>query len=241
MSGAAWLAALLVVLGVSIVPRSAAAQYAVGVPYDGELIDGSNMPVSGVFPLRFVLYPDAESTEPLWTEETWVAVAGGMYHVTLGRVTAIPATLDGQELSLAVQTRDGSTITRHNLRVFYERIDGGGASATIRYTAFADLAALALNADRASHAENCARLSGRTLAQFDQSDDIERRVNDLEQALTSTASRLGSETITLPAFGGDGNGNPYEVMCPPGFAMTGARGGNGNLVDSVQPICTRLE
>lgn len=229
--------ALLVLLAI---PTSASAQYSVGVTYRGELIDGELSPLSGVFALRFALFEDAEATVPLWQEDRFVATENGLYEITLGREIPLPATVDGRRLSLAVMTRDGTTITRHPMRVVYDRLDAGEVSATVRHQTFADLAGYARRAERATTAENCTRLSGRTLAQIDQYDNVLRRIRELQQAMLPGGLRISPETVDQPRIGGD-SGIRYDVICPPGFAMTGARGGHGHVVDGFQPICTRIE
>ncbi len=237
----ALLAAAVALAALLLVGTPARAQgYAVGVVYEGELIDGALAPLSGVFPLRFSLYEARIADEPVWTELRWLAVAEGRYRVTLGRETAIPASLDGQTLWLGVATRDGAEIVRQPFTVRHERVDGGDREPTVRRMTFADLTAVALRAERATRAQDCDRIEGRSYAQIDRYDSVLRRLRELEDEVRPGGSRIGSETTVLPRAGGAG-GQRYEVACPPGFAATGARGGHAALVDSVQLVCTRLE
>ena len=83
------------------------------------------------------------------------------------------------------------------------RLDDGAHSATVRHQTFADLAGYARRAERATTAENCTRLAGRTLAQIDQYDNVLRRIRELQQAMLPGGSRISPESVAQPPIGGD--------------------------------------
>ena len=44
----------------------------------------------------------------------------------------------------------------------------------------------------------------------------------------------------LERVGGAG-GNSYQRQCPPGFVVTGFRGGQGQFLDSIEIVCNAIE
>jgi len=81
------------------------------VNYQGKVADGGG-DVTGSFPMVFTIYPSEVGGAPLWTEAVpAVSVAGGLFNVLLGQVTALPEDVfDGNGRWLEV-TFDGEILT----------------------------------------------------------------------------------------------------------------------------------
>ena len=92
---AAVLIGMVLVNAVGVPP--AAAQVPRTISYQGLLlsdVDGS--PVDGMFTLRFSLYGDVGTSEPLWTEEhTAVEITGGILEAVLGESVPLDLSFDG--------------------------------------------------------------------------------------------------------------------------------------------------
>jgi hypothetical protein len=92
----------------ALLPQANVDLKAVTIPYAGTLADPAGQPVAnGLYDFSLALYAAASGGEPLWSEvQKGVAVEGGAFELSLGRVTAIPATvLDGGARWLAVGVR----------------------------------------------------------------------------------------------------------------------------------------
>lgn len=209
------------------------------VAFVGELLDDANRPISGIFPLEFRLYRNGEAETPVWTEQQHVAVYEGMYEVHLGRVNGIPAEWVGQERVVEVALGDVA-LSRQPLLLARWNPEGAGAP-TIRHERTVDLAGTAISADEAGFAHNCRTLGGQNLASLDHYAELRDQLDELRERIDRPAgNRIGTEVVTLPRIGGE-DGFAYEYRCPPGFVMTGARGGDGQLIDGFRIICTQLQ
>ena len=211
------------------------------VGYVGELLDERSSPITGVFPLTFSLYRDSASAEALWAEQQFVAVFDGMYTVELGRERGIPTDWAGEARVLDVSIVGAGSINRQPIILTPWRAPGEVPLPMVRYESFVDLAGTAVHADTAGLADRCRTLSGQSVDDLDHYDELAARIAELRQRVSRpSGNRLGPEPVVLPRIGG-GGGTRYERNCPPGFVMTGARGGAGSLVDGFRPICTQLE
>lgn len=208
--------------------------------YTGELLDDAYRPISGVFPLTFRLYRSRSAETPVWTEEQYVAVLEGMYDVQLGRNEGIPAGWAGEERVLEVALGD-TVLASQTLLLWAWSPEQEAPMPTIRREPFIELAGQAIEADTAAMARNCRRLSGESASALDHYDELRGQLDEVRRRLDRPAGdRIGDDDVVLPRIGGAG-GNRYERNCPPGFVMTGARGGAGNLIDGFRIICTQLE
>lgn len=212
------------------------------VPYTGELIDEAGVPISGVFPLEFSLFEAEGSRTAFWTESRHVAVYEGAYEVDLGTLSPIPGDRVGSDAFIAVSIGDIGEVTRHGItltpRATPQTRDEVIAELDIT---FADLAERSLFAVEATSAGDCRRVGGKTLEELDRYDEVLTEMASLRDRLDEvTGARLGSRTTTLERIGGAG-GNPYSRTCPPGHVVTGARGGAGALIDSIEFICSPLQ
>jgi hypothetical protein len=103
---------------------------------------------------------------------------------------------------------------------------------------YADTAGYAVEAD---HAKNSDRLSNLTL------DEVVKRAADEAGGGSGGGGaaggklRIGASKRYGGRIGGSGGTAEYNESCPKGFVMTGIRGGFGNMIDSVQIICSPLE
>lgn len=212
---------------------------AMRVVFVGELLDDANQPISGVFPLTFEMYRNTEAESPVWSEQQHVAVHQGMYEVHLGRVNGIPAEWEGEErvvrvklgeLELAVQSLE---LTRW--------VPASAGAPSLRYQRLVELAGTAIEADAAAYARNCQTLQGHRVAAIDRYGELNRQLEEMRERIERPpGNRIGQESVNSGPFGGAG-GARYEYRCPPGFVMTGARGGAGHLVDGFRVICTQLQ
>ena len=216
------------------------AQAGIQVEYEGEVVDGDYVPITGVFPIVFALYSDANSPSPFWQESRYVSVWEGRYTVNLGRSTALPESHANGEAVLSVSLGSVGEITRHGITL--EPADLSFATEEpLNTVTYADQSYASISADYADRAENCASLNGLTLRDLDHFDQLAERVADLRQRLADAANpSLGEDVRYAPTIGGDG-GETYERTCPAGYVATSIRGGMGNLVDSVRLVCQPLE
>lgn len=236
-------AVLLSAAAAVLAPTPAAGQDAgLRTAYRGEIIDDGGVPISGVFPMTFKLYRDEEARSGFWEEIAFVAVYEGSYEVTLGDITPIPREHANASVFIGVEINGIGEFARH--AVVVTPLAGPRTRdeiiADLDIT-FADVADRALFAFEASSAEDCDRLGGKTLAELDRYDEVLSEMAVLRDRLDSmSGARLGSRTTTLERIGGSG-GNSYSRTCPPGQVVTGARGGAGALIDSIELICSPLQ
>lgn len=223
-----------------LLPAAAHAQSGFVAEYTGELLDPDLRPISGVFPITFVLQRGADDGSDLWNETRYVAVDEGMYTVVLGRQTAIPQALAGDRLWLSVRIGGGEVAGQPFAPSPWVPDITPADQATIARTSFVDLAGHALHAERAGYARDCRTLGGTSVSQLDRYREMMSRVDMIRDDIDD-ASRVvvGLDRRTLSPTGGTG-GRPYETVCPPGYVVTGARGYEGNVLDGVQFVCSQL-
>lgn len=209
------------------------------VAYEGELLDQNNAPISGVFAMTFELYRSMRATEPVWVEVQFVAVVEGRYRVFLGRTSGVPKAWEEQERVLAVQLGEGE-IARHDLLLLAYADPEEVGLPLVQDVGPVELAGQAIEAERAVFANECRALDGRSAEELDRFEQLMERVTAIRQQLdASRTQRVSRDTVAQPRIGGPG-GVRYQRTCPPGFVMTGARGGTGNLVDGFRVVCTEL-
>ncbi len=209
--------------------------------YTGELADDDLKPISGIFRVTFKLFPDISAPTEIWTETLFVTIVEGRYDVALGRITPIGANLDGRQLFLSatLEEEPGERIP-FAVRAATTR-DDSPSGPIFRGKNFADVADRALVATRAATADNCSTLGGKTAEEIDQSKELNKRVSELREALREKSSiKLGGQQQVLERVGGAG-GNSYQRQCPPGFVVTGFRGGQGQFLDSIEIVCNAIE
>jgi hypothetical protein len=205
------------------------------------LADEDLKPISGIFNITFKLYPDISAPQEVWTESVFVTIVEGRYDVALGRVSPIGANLDGRQffLSATINEEPGERIP-FAVRAATTR-DDSPSGPIFRGKSFADIADRALVATRAATADNCSTLGGKTAEEIDQSKELNKRVSELREALREKSSiKLGGQQQVLERVGGAG-GNSYQRQCPPGFVVTGFRGGQGQFLDSIEIVCNAIE
>jgi len=209
--------------------------------YTGELADDELKPISGIFKITFKLFPDVSAPSEIWSEELFVSILEGRYDVTLGRVVPIGVNLDGRQLFLsAALDEDPGERIPFAVRSADVR-DDSPSGPIFRGKSFADVADRALVATRAATADNCSTLGGKTAEEIDQSKELNKRVSELREALREKSSiKLGGQQQVLERVGGAG-GNSYQRQCPPGFVVTGFRGGQGQFLDSIEIVCNAIE
>ena len=209
--------------------------------YTGELADDDLKPISGIFRVTFKLFPDISAPTEIWAETLFVTIVEGRYDVALGRITPIGANLDGRQLFLSatLEEEPGERIP-FAVRAATTR-DDSPSGPIFRGKSFADVADRALVATRAATADNCSTLGGKTAEEIDQSKELNKRVSELREALREKSSiKLGGQQQVLERVGGAG-GNSYQRQCPPGFVVTGFRGGQGQFLDSIEIVCNAIE
>ena len=213
------------------------------VEYRGEMIDADGQPISGVFPLTFQLLETADSAEPVWTEQRFVTVEQGGYRIRLGRATPIPAQYAGQSMTLVIVLGAAGEIARYPFTPTpWSAAPDPLQTARIERITFAELAGRAVRADRALFAQDCRTLSGRTVDAIDRSPDLAERIEELRSQLRDEGgAQIGSDYQYAELVGHPTNGNRYDLVCPAGYVITGARGGAGNLVDGFQLVCTQIQ
>lgn len=209
------------------------------VAYKGKMVDESGKPVSGIFPMTFNLYAGLRSKKPVWSESLWVAVDRGIYVLNLGEDKPLPAKLDPTKLVIGVNVRGVGEVAREPfvaavsatpVRGAPAPASSSGAKGSVRY---ADTAGYAVEAD---HAKSADRLGNLTY------EDMQRRlVEDLGAAVSGSRTKVGVAKRVGRSVGGPGGTNAFEDSCPKGFVMTGIRGMHGNVIDSVQIICSPIE
>ena len=233
------------------------------IEYHGELEDAGGRPISGIFPLRFKIYSDANSDDALWTEKQYVTVVGGDYHVPLGRKADLARSTTSGLRWIGVELVGDGEILRDKFDVEESQITtsgGGGApddshessetkelikkAQNTDKMAFADVAERAVSADHADHATTADKVGSLSADKIEKLSNLalERLGEHIADPKAHDASggKLGERTRVMDSVGG-GGGRPYEETCPPGFVVTGIKGGSGRVVDSLSIICTELK
>ena len=106
------LMASLTLLAIGIGPQLSIVAQAAGatnpaIPYAGQLAAVDGQPVAdGSYDFRFEIYDVAVGGQALWAEtHRGLAVRAGGFAAPLGSIEALPMTLDGRELWLAISVR----------------------------------------------------------------------------------------------------------------------------------------
>lgn len=233
---------LATILATATLPADGFSDGSIEVPYTGELTDDQQSPISGVFIVDFKAMANESATEPIWTERHFLAIDEGQYHVRLGSVQPIPASLANQSRILVVELLEFGEVARQPFTFVpappvpsREEVIAG-----LNLT-YADVAERALLATEADAADDCLKLGGKSLDELDRYSELLQEITAVKDTLDGAAGiRLGTRTTTLERVGGAG-GNPYSKTCPAGHVVTGMRGGSGDLIDSIELICSPLQ
>jgi hypothetical protein len=226
------------------------------VDYTGRLEDQSGAAISGIFHFSFNLYSDSKSAEPLWSETRYVSVVDGSYTVPLGKTKALQREHIAGPRWIGVELVGEGEILRDKLSIQSGAAGDEDASKdalsekTKRWLneaaensdmTFAEVAKRAVFADNADSAKKVGSLSA---------DEIERLSNLAMERLGehiadpdahgATGRSLGDQTRVMKQVGGSG-GSSYRSECPPGYVVTGIKGGSGDMLDSIAIICRRLQ
>lgn len=242
----------------ALVPTAgaAAAEPDQRVIYGGRLQDAQGRPIGGVFPLTFNFYNASKGGRATWTETHFVAVDNGVYAVELGSKRPLPKNVKLDKVWLGVAVTGGAEIVREQL--------AGASAATAPEPApsptsptsptspatpqpsptpptsvvgvppakssgsYAELAGFAYEAERAKSADAIGGMSAQEIK------------NLLKTAGTPAKPKLGATKRYSEQAGGSG-GNPYTLQCPPGYVVTGVKGGAAAYMDSLVLICSPLE
>jgi hypothetical protein len=222
------------------------------VAYKGKVVDESNKPVSGIFPMTFKLYAGLSAKRPIWEEILWVAVDRGIYNVRLGERKPLPAREDFAKLVIGVEIRGlGEVVREPFVAAKAAPTPAGAAAPTPAVPAgpgkaqgpqaagakYADSAAYAVESD---HAKNADRLQNLSL------EDLIRKLGEEISARGGAGGGGGKATVGAARrlgarIGGTGGTSEYNEACPKGYVMVGVKGGAGLYLDSIQIVCAPIE
>jgi hypothetical protein len=226
------------------------------VDYTGRLEDQSGAAISGIFHFSFNLYSDSKSAEPLWSETRYVSVVDGSYTVPLGKTTELQREHISGPRWIGVELVGEGEILRDKLTIQSGTAGGDDTSdralseKTKRWLneaaensdmTFAEVAKRAVFADRADSAEKVGSLSAEEIERLSNlaMERLGEHIADPD-AHGATGRSLGDQTRVMKQVGGSG-GSAYRSECPPGFVVTGIKGGSGDMLDSIAIICRRLQ
>lgn len=216
------------------------------VIYAGRLEDAQGRPIGGVYPLTFSFFRAEKGGRALWSESHFVAVDNGVYAVELGRIKALPKTLDPKKSWIGVAVTGQKEIVRD--RFAGDVVEGpvtpvvavapppapsvGVAPQPAKGT-YADLAGFAYEAEKAKSAETIGGMTANDLR------------NLAKQAQAGAAApvakvKIGQATRLTDSAGGPG-GQEFTLQCPPGYVATGIRGRGAVMIDQIGVICSPLE
>jgi hypothetical protein len=221
----------------------ASAQDLIQVAYAGELVDGDYVPISGVFELTFALYASADATEAEWSELRYVAVFEGEYSVLLGAQEPLAAAWSDRDMSLGIQLGDMGEVVRQPIHLTrFVASPPVRSDMVVAEHVFAHEALIAMTSDTVRTSRECQRFNGRTLAEFDQFDDMLAHITEMRGTLqTQSHAHLGSETTNTRTMGSGRGGRTFESNCPPNYVVTAIRGNADVLVNSVRIVCQPLQ
>ncbi|QDG54702.1 hypothetical protein FIV42_29345 [Persicimonas caeni] len=230
------------------------------VDYNGTLQDENAKPVSGVFHLEFKLYDGQHAKRSSWNERHFVAVVDGVYTVPLGSAKSLERSLVPKDAWIGVELVGEGELLRDRFALS----DGGSQASkgvddiaisdetrkllesaqTNSKIAFADVAERAVTADKAEVAVRAQQIGDLSADELEKKAEValERlgeHIADPDAHSATGGIRLDGERAVQKRVGGPG-GAPYQVNCPPGYVVTGIKGGAGKLIDSVQLICQKL-
>ena len=209
--------------------------------YSGEFIDQNNEPISGVFPLTFSLIPKGKK-KAIWSEEHFVAVVDGVYHVTMGYEKPLPVAFLKSVVVLSVRL-EGREVVRQEIEPTLVKKPTASTAAVVGDASYAE---------RCGDAES---LQGQSAAEFAGA-DVELRLDKHIKDSNSHGGGHGSSTAEKPAetvtlslgkkthktnYAGGSGGSSFSLNCPKGYLVTGVEGRAGGVIDSLRVVCTRLE
>jgi hypothetical protein len=234
------------------------------VDYRGQLQDADGNPISGVFHLAFKLYGDSNAAEASWTTNQYVAIDEGTYKVPLGQRSKLSrSTIEGP-VWIGVELVGEGEILRDRFRIQQSQVAarqpaGGGADGELVDTsktrdmitkarntdqmAFADVSERSVTADKAEVAEKALKVGSMSAKEIERLSNLamERLGEHIADpdAHQASGGKIGDERRVMDSVGGPG-GRSYERKCPPGYVVTGIRGGAGRVLDSISIICQPL-
>ena len=233
------------------------------VDYRGELQDADGNPISGVFHLAFKLYGDSNASQSAWSTNQYVAIDEGTYKVPLGRRAKLPrSTIEGP-VWIGVELVGEGEILRDRFRIQQSQVAarqpaGESAGELVDTTktrdmikkarntdqmAFADVSERSVTADKAEVAEKALKVGSMSANEIERLSNLalERPGEHIADPNAHQASGggIGDKRRVMDSVGGPG-GRSYDRQCPPGYVVTGIRGGAGRVVDSIAIICQPL-
>jgi len=242
---------LMAVLAGTLAPQAQAA--GPRLVYGGKLQDPQGRPIGGIYPLTFNFYRAEKGGRAVWSEQHFVAVDNGVYAVELGSQKPLPKGLDVDKAWLGVAVTGGAEIVRERFSSLGAKPDDAAAPpaapaapATPATPAtptpagnvgvppakstqsYAELAGFAYEAERAKTADAIGGMSAQEIK------------NLAKTAGTPGKPKVGATKRYSEQAGGTG-GTPYTLQCPPGYVVTGIKGGAAAYVDSLMLICSPLE
>lgn len=237
--------------------------------YQGYLQDDQGQPISGIFHFNFKLFEDEDGDTPVWEEAQHVAVVQGTYTVPLGESEKITRVDLPESPWIAVDWVGQGEILRDQFHVSEapaQAVAPGAAeepkqsSAEVKLSketrelleaaksgkkvTFADVAERAVAADSAESALSAERLGDMSAAELKRAtqlalDRLGDHIADPNAHSATGGLGLGTEQAVQQRIGGAG-GDPYQVNCPPGYVVTGIKGGAGKMIDSISIVCSQL-
>lgn len=230
------------------------------VDYEGTLQDQNAKPVSGVFQLQFNLYDGQNAKRSAWNERHFVAVVDGAYTVPLGSQKTLERSQLPKDAWIGVELVGEGELLRDRFQMAGSNSTGQQQTEDVaisdetrkllesarqnKQIAFADVAERAVTADKAEVAVRAQQVGDLSAEELEQKAQValERlgeHIADPDAHAATGGLSLGSEREVMKRVGGSG-GERYQVNCPPGYVVTGIKGGAGKLLDSIQLICQKL-
>lgn len=173
--------------------------------YQGRLTDNAGVALNGAFNTTFTIYSDSAGTASLWTETRSVTYANGLFSLTLGTGTAIPATVSNgadRFLGIKVAPDAADMLPRQRLAAVAFTLRAAEADHATTAT-LASLATTATTATSATTATTATNATHATTADVVTSAPVTvTQVNNgsVTVALSTTAEVI-AVTITAPVAG----------------------------------------